>query len=724
MDEKEKDQKLEQPEFSLEDILREFGDPGPAEPEGDVRIWDGRIPERSAEEPMIPSDTVRLDEVTRAVRQMAEPAPMEQTQRFTPVSEDMEQTQRFAPVSEDMEQTRRFAPVAEDAELDQTRRFGPVGEKTEEENQPDILIPEESRAEPYSESWEPEYEQPMGEYVIPEPIVFRPKSRLRELKKKLVAGPEKRFYELSELGLGKLQVAILGSVLVALLAGGTTVLYALGIIGIQRAKFVIYCQVLSLLLSALLGSYQLLEGFADMLKMRFSLNSLLLFSLLACLADGVLCLQEVRVPCCAAFSLSMTMSLWNAYHRRGTEMSQMDTMRKATRLDSVVKTPDYYEGRPAFVRAEGQVEDFMDTYRTRSGEEKVLSTYALTALFVSVAIGVIAGVLHGLSLGIQVASAALLVAVPATMRITLSRPKAILERRLHKLGTVLCGWNGVRALSDTAVFPLDETDLFPAGSAKLNGVKFYGSRMPDEIIAYATSAIDACGGTMAPLFRQLLETRGCHHLEAEELRFYSGGVGVVVNGEAVLAGTLQFMKSMGVDMPEGTRVNQAVYVAIDGELAGVFAVTFTKVRASAAGMTTLCAYRRLRPVLITNDFMLSESFLRSRFNCNTRRIAFPEPELRQELAQKMPEQDAEALALTTHEGLAPIAYAVTGARALRSASTAGTAVHLLGGILGLVMMAVLAVLNAAYLLTPVNVLLYGLIWMIPGLLITEWTRSI
>ena len=27
-------------------------------------------------------------------------------------------------------------------------------------------------------------------------------------------------------------------------------------------------------------------------------------------------------------------------------------------------------------------------------------------------------------------------------------------------------------------------------------------------------------------------------------------------------------------------------------------------------------------------------------------------------------------------------------------------------------------------LTPMNVLLYGLIWMIPGLLITEWTRAI
>ena len=36
----------------------------------------------------------------------------------------------------------------------------------------------------------------------------------------------------------------------------------------------------------------------------------------------------------------------------------------------------------------------------------------------------------------------------------------------------------------------------------------------------------------------------------------------------------------------------------------------------------------------------------------------------------------------------------------------------------------LAVLGATHLLTPVNMLLFQLIWIVPGLLITEWTRSV
>ena len=62
---------------------------------------------------------------------------------------------------------------------------------------------------------------------------------------------------------------------------------------------------------------------------------MLTVTFLACCADSVLCLQELRVPICAAFTLEVFMALWAAYHRRTTEMGQMDTMRKAVRLDSI-----------------------------------------------------------------------------------------------------------------------------------------------------------------------------------------------------------------------------------------------------------------------------------------------------------------------------------------------------------------------------------------------------
>lgn len=715
-------------EFSIEDILKEFGSTDLVQDE-DLLNW-GEEPPAEPEEAV--HDTVPLAQIAEAVRRQE--ADLEQTIPFAAVEDEEstiafdfieaeEDALAFAPV-EDVQSTVAFTPVAD---LEQTVAFTPVTQDDEDEDMHIWGMEDDDirKAEPYSESWEPEYEQPISEYVPPKPIVHQSKSRLQELKKKLVAGPEKRYYELTELGLGKLQLAIFVNLVIALLSAGATAMYTMGMIPDGRIRLLIFGQFLTLMISGLLCSYQLMEGFGDMLRLRFSLNSLLIFSMVACLVDGILCLQSLRVPCCAVFSLHTTMALWGAYQKRNTEMGQMDTMRRAVRLDSVVSVPDYYQGQTGFLRGEGQVEDFMDTYNKPSTVEKTLSIYALVALVVAIGIGITATVMYSFGFGVQAFSATLLVAVPATTFVTVSRPLAILERRLHRLGTVLCGWQGIKALSARGVFPLNDTDLFPKDFAKMNGVKFYGSRDPDTVISYGTALISACGGGMEPLFTALLDSRNGYHYYAKDLRSYpSGGVSGEVNGEPVLAGTLRFMQDMGVEIPTGTKFSQAVYVAIDGQLGGVFAITYSKAKATAAAMTTLCAYGSLRPVLTTSDFMLTESFIRSRFGVNTQRIEFPERTVRNELSKVQPEEGAPALALNTQEGLVGPAFAVTGARAVRRACILGVAVHMLGGILGLVMMLLLTILGAAHLLTPSNVLIYQLLWMIPGLLFTEWARFV
>lgn len=683
MDEKE----IQEQEFTLEDIMKEFSD-APGEPEQMPAVEQSDAPE---EEPAAQPEEAPEEE-TREPSSEPENTP-------AAVSSD---TIRLDRIPEAHGQVRNAAPITDEEE--------PAAQQ--------------EKAEPFSSEWEPEYEQPIAEYVPPQPIAFHPRSRLRELKRKLVNGPERQYYALSEKGLGKLQAAIFVSVLVVLLSAAATAMYAFGMVGENRLRLMVFGQFLAMLVSALIGSYQLLEGGADLIRGRFSLNTLLLFTFVLCCVDGVMGLRQLRVPCCAAFSLQVTMSLWNAYQKRNVKLGQLDTMRKATHLDSIGAVEDYYEETTGLLRGEGQVEDFMDTYEQPARLEKVLSVYALVALCVSVAVGVLAGVLHGIAAGIQVAAVTALAAMPASMFITISRPMAVLERRFHAVGTVLCGWQGVEGLSAKAVFPLEHSDLFPAGTVKMNGVKFFGSREPDEIIAYAAALIASDGGSLEPLFTHLLDSRNGMHYTAENFRSYGGGIGGEVCGEPVLAGSLSFLKEMGVEVPEGIRVSQAVCVAVDGELCGLFAITYDTDRTSAAGLSTLCGYRKLRPVMTSGDFMLTGDFIRSCFGVNPKKLVFPEAEQRAQLRQKVLEPETPALALITGKGLAPFAYAVTGARSLKTAGTLGVAVHVAGGILGIVMMLVLALIGALELLTPANMFLYELVWMVPGLLITEWTRNI
>ena len=560
---------------------------------------------------------------------------------------------------------------------------------------------------------------------IPEPILFQPRSRLKELKKKLVAGPEKRYYELSELGTGKLQLAILASIVVVALCAAATTMFAMNMIPVSRLRLVIFSQVLAMLVSALLGSHLMVDSFSDLLKGRFTANTLLTLTFGACIVDSVFCLKDLRIPCCAAFSLEMLFALLARYETRSTEMSQMDTMRKAVQLHGILKVDDYHDGKAGLMRRPAQVEDFMDHYNKVCGPQRLQNVYSALSLLICIAIAVMAGVFHGTALAVQILATSLLVAFPATFFVSVSRPAAVLEKRLHMVGTVLCGWESIKDLCGKAIFPLRDRDLFPKGSTKLNGVKFYSERDPDETVAYTTALILAGGGGLVPVFKQLRTSRNAPEYTAENFQYYgNGGIGGEVCGEPVLLGTLNFLQDMGVEIPEGTTVNQAVYASIDGQLCAVYAISYAKMRSAAAGLITLNSYRKITPMMLCGDFMLTEEFIRAKFSIRTRRIVFPTREERDLLKKRRPDPEEPILAIATREELVSAAYAVTGARSLRQSVKLGVAIHLVGGILGLVIMAALAYLGSTELLTPTNILLYQLVWAIPGLLVTEWTRIV
>ena len=633
----------------------------------------------------IPSDTIRLERIADARAKAPEAEPVEE--------EETEAAEMEAEPKITDDETKAIPVVNVQETGEETPEPAPVEEKPVQEVKP--------------------------------PIVYDPRARIRELKRKLVAGPEKRYYDLMEIGVGKLQLAILVNLLIVGLCVAATSMFVGGMIPENRMRLLIFSQVLAMGISTLLASFNIIDGVADLFKLRFSLNTMLFFTFVACVVDAVYCLQELRVPCCAAFCLEVTFALWQRYEQRNTEMGQMDTMRKAVKLHSVVKVPDFYNGRPGLIRGQGEVEDFMDNYNKTTGPERVQMIYTFISFLACIGIAAFAYLRSGVSAAVQVLSTSLLVATPASFFVSLTRPMAILERRLHMVGTVLCGWKGVRKLCGKAAFPLNDDDLFPTGATKLNGVKFYGDRNPDQVVAYATALIKAGGGGLEPIFNQLLKSRSGGEYKVENFQRYpSGGIGGEIWGESVLMGTMDFLQDMGVEIPEGTMVNQAVYCAIDGQLGAVFAISYARMKSSAAGMVTLCAQRRLTPVLTSGDFMLTDVFLKTKFGVRTKRMAFPTYDERKELAARKPGEEDQALALTTQDGLSATAYAVTGARALRTACRMGLAVHIFGGILGMLIMLALAYLGAREELNPIRVLLYQAVWMIPGLLITEWTRTV
>ena len=715
--------------FTLEDIIREFSDHPYEEPAEESAVSSDEATE--AEQPAAeeaPAEEAVTEDTIEEPEAPAEEADLEEksAEDTDPETEESVEAQPAAEFSDTirLDSAQILKGITHNAQPIADEEDAVVSDATIRLDAEEIAAAAEEQPA-FTDEWEPEYEQPMGEYVPPQPIAFPSRNETREMKRKLVIGPEKKYYELTEKGLGGLQVAMFFCLLVVVLSAFSTVAYVQGMIPENRLRLMIFGQFMAVLVSALLGSFQLIQGVADLFKGRFTLNTLLVVMFGICCADGVFCLLQERIPCCAAFSLEVFMSLWSSYNRRHAELGQMDTLRKAGRLNGVCAKKDAHEGKTVLQRIPGQVEHFMDNYDQETAPQKRQGVYALIALAFSVAIGVFTGLMQDLYVGIQMTAVSLLAAVPATAFIATTRPFAILQRRLHRLGAVLCGWQGVKQLCGKVIFPLRNEDVFPLGTTRMNGVKFFGSRSTEQVLAFATALVVAEGSGLAPLFQQVLDSRNGRHYDAENLRHYdNGGIGGTVLDEPVLVGPLPFLKDMGVDIPEGIQVSQAVCVAIDGELCGVFAISYEKTRSATAGLSTLSSYRGLNPVMIAGEFMMSESFIRGKFGIKSKRLQFPKEETRILLRNVRPDEDAQAALLTTVDGLAPMAYCVTGARALRSACNLGVALHITGGILGMLVVLALVILGALQMLSPANMFLYQLVWMIPGFLVTEWTRSV
>ena len=667
--------------LELEDIIREFSDkPAPAEPAGDTKP----LPVEEITAQLEDTKTLPAPEIA---------AGPEGDTTVLPTAEIVAQLENAKPIPTTEGDTKAL-PVEE------------VAAKLEGDT---IVVPvEEIRASL-------EEEKPM---VIP----FR--TPFQQMRRKIVEGPERQYYALREKGVAKLQLLLMLSLLVAVVSVGLTALHGAGFIGENRLRLVIFSQVLLMLLSALMGAFQMIDGLLAIGHLRFTPNTLLACTFIACCVDGVNCLFGLRVPCSAVFCLQVFMSLWGEYLRRMTQTDRMDTMRRAHELSAISATEDYFQGAKGLLRSEGDVDDFTDRQDEESTPEKVLRYYSLGVFLAAVAVGVAAGILHGTQLGIQAGTMAVLAGMPGTIFITLEKPRQLLEKRLHQQGSVLCGWKGVKALRGRAVFPVTFRDLFPEGTVKLNGVKFYGNLEPKTVIGYAAAVAAREGGSLAPIMEQLRDSHNAPNCETDNYKTYTGGIGGGVEGVVVLVGTLPFLRSLDIQIPEDVRMPGALGISVDGEFSCLLAVNYTRKNSVAAGLAVLTGYHGLAPVLVSQDLMLSGKFLQHKFGVNPKKFCRPEPEERERLRAVDRAEGEQALALITKPGLCAYGYTVVGARALHTASWLGVGVHLLGGILGVGTMLVLGILGTTALLTPWNLLLYQLLWMLPGYLLCQWTRAI
>lgn len=184
---------------------------------------------------------------------------------------------------------------------------------------------------------------------------------------------------------------------------------------------------------------------------------------------------------------------------------------------------------------------------------------------------------------------------------------------------------------------LTDTDLFPPGCVSLNGIKIFGDFPAERVVAYAATLIRSSGSGLDKLFHDLLRTQGAIYRRVDRVQSHEGGgLSGEIRGEQVLVGSAAFMHLMEIPLPQGLNVKNAVFCAVNGELAGIFALRYVLHGAIEPSLHALIR-NRVVPVLATRDFNLIPAMLRQRFKLPVEKMEYPPVERRAELSD--PEQE-------------------------------------------------------------------------------------
>ena len=299
-----------------------------------------------------------------------------------------------------------------------------------------------------------------------------------------------------------------------------------------------------------------------------------------------------------------------------------------------------------------------------------------------------------------------------------SLPWSRLTRRQQKSGCAVAGWDGAARVGKRRGMILTDTDLFPPGTIRLNGVKVYGEEL-GKVSAYAAAAARAAGCGLERVFEGLAVGENAPRETAQDLSFYEqGGFGCTIHGESVLLGTASFLRKQDVRLPSSINLKTGIFLAIDHQLAAVFAVKYEASENVDYALRTL-RRSRITPILAVRDPNITPALLKRKFY---KKIKVEYPQLTDRVALSEAEEDRGLpRALLLREGLLPYAEAVVGSRRLRTAVRRATWLSLAGSAAGVLLTAYLVSLGKFDLLTPLSLTVFLLLWTLPVLLMSDWT---
>ena len=298
-----------------------------------------------------------------------------------------------------------------------------------------------------------------------------------------------------------------------------------------------------------------------------------------------------------------------------------------------------------------------------------------------------------------------------------SVPFGRLAAQLSRSGAAVAGQYGAADLASSRRIVVTDGDLFPLGSVGINDIKLYGEEQ-DHALAYAAALAIPSGGAMGRLFEGVCRSARIRRENLEHFHIHEhGGLSGMIHGETVLAGPPVFMRHMAVRLPGSMPAKPCMCLAVDGTLTAVFILRYSAAETVSTALRGL-GRSGVQLTLGTRDGNITSKLLRSRFHTDGGANTLELDEL---LALSDPARESDGPSgLLYREGLLPYASLVTGSRRLCQTAAVGDLLAILSSVSGVLLGFYLTFTGSWGVLTPLLILTYLLLWVVPVLPLV-WT---
>jgi len=459
------------------------------------------------------------------------------------------------------------------------------------------------------------------------------------------------------------------------------------------------------------------EAFCALKRKRVVSEQLCVLAALASLADCGLCIflpgRTAVPPYGSVVCLSLVFAQWGDCRK---SRAMYDTFRAVAMDDE----PPYLvtDTERGACKQQGSIPGFYTT-ALRDDAATVLQTVLLPLVLVgTIVFAGLSSLGQGRGADFLLNWSALLAAgTTFCLPLCWGLPFSKLARHLQRAGCAVAGWAGAERISRRRCMILTDADLFPPGTIQLNGIKIFGEERR-KVMSYAASLARLSGSGLERVFDGLLRGELGRYTEMEDFRFYEeGGWSATVRGESVFMGTVSFMRKMEVRIPATINLKTGVFLAIDRQIAAVFAVKYNPAENVDVALRMMRS-SHIVPVLASRDPNITPALLKRKFHKSVR-VDYPDLASRVALSEAERDRDLPR-ALLFREGLMPFAETVVGSRRLCRTVRKAAVLSLLGSLLGTLLTFYLVMQGAYALLSPLLLELFLLLWTLPVLLYTDW----